>query len=308
MSTLSTENQVDKVSNAIKATIRMMPYSAQSPVISSESCKITVFQSYGFIKTDSIDFETFMANAPMRSTNLNWGKELPIETFSWDDTTTSLNENSLNETYLNKNSDLELKIRSASVSKKKLIRQTARGLESSRRIKHQVDFDLINSALTNKRQNDCNLFMIRKIVQNVIIEEPDKESSSELAGDFEIESLVVPTSKDSVEEQNFSECLSSLRQNQKYLSSAMQMTSLLMKDKTEVPPSTNDQQSNLFSWSQYNRMSENMAQLPKNFSDFRSSLRNKNHMYNEEEVEKSLKVIKEELKDGFNQNKNKSPC
>ena len=129
MSTLSTENQVDKVSNAIKATIKMMPYSAQSPIISSESCKITVFQSYGFIKTDSLDYETFLANAPMRSTNLNWGSRRPMDTFSWDDTTTSLNENSLNETYLKKNYEIELKKRATSFSKKKLIRQTARGLD-----------------------------------------------------------------------------------------------------------------------------------------------------------------------------------
>ncbi len=44
-----------------------------------------------------------------------------------------------------------------------------------------------------------------------------------------------------------------------------------------------------------------------NFSDFRSSLRKKSHMYNEDEVDKSLKVINEELKDGFNLNKNTPP-
>lgn len=254
-------------------------------LIDRSSSFVVVFNSQEMLKSNLSSNETTCNSNPVRSSDLNWDGAKTIRTFIWDDFSDFLEH----QIFISK-------ARSISVTRKKIQEFLTRQPKTLRGLKKDFSYEMPLNLKSKRRQDDCDLFMIRKIVENVIIEESENESSIEITDFKELESKEI---KEPNASQDFNECVASLTQNEKYFASAVQMTSLLKNDKIESNPSLHESGQNLFSWSEYSRMSENMAQLPKNFHVFRDSLRSKDQKYNEYEVERSLEKISETLTENF---------
>lgn len=254
-------------------------------LVDRSSSFVVVFNSQELIKSNLSSNETACNSNPVRSSDLNWDGAKSIRIFIWDDFSDSSNQKNLTS-----------ETRSTSVTRKIIQEFLTRQPKSLRGLKKDLRSEMPLNFKSKRRQDDCDLFMIRKIVENVIVEESEHESSMEIIESKEVETKDI---KELNASQGFNECVASLTQNEKYFASAVQMTSLLKKEKSESNPDTHESGQNLFSWSEYSRMSENMAQLPKNFQVFRDSLRSRNQKYNEEEVERSLDKISETLTENF---------
>lgn len=274
-----------QISQKLKNSSDVSTDETDEVLIDRSSSFVVVFNSQEMIKSNISSNETSCNSNPVRSSDLNWDGANSIRIFIWDDFSDSLNQK-----------NLASETRSTSGTQKIIQEFLTRQPKSLRGLKKDLRSEMPLNFKSKRRQDDCDLFMIRKIVENVIVEESEHESSMEIIESNEVEAKDI---KEPNASQNFNECVASLTQNEKYFASAVQMTSLLKKEKSESNPDTHESRQNLFSWSEYSRMSENMAQLPKNFQVFRDSLRSRNQKYNEEEVERSLDKISETLTENF---------